>query len=66
MNREYTRRLGLRKFATMTDRQITVALKKAIKFKIISEIPNSNDDQLELLRSIAVVTNGGYSFLKSK
>jgi hypothetical protein len=64
--KQHTRRLGLRKFATMTDKQINTALKRALRDKRITKIPYDADDQLVLLRDIAVVVNGGYAFYCSK
>lgn len=56
---------GSRKFATMSATSIFRALKRAQNKKIISNIPDGEEERIFLLRKIAVVSNNanGYSFL---
>ena len=63
MTSNYGKRLGSKKFATMGEKKINIALKKALKKKLIDKIPESADEQLLLLRNIAVVANNSYVFL---
>lgn len=57
---------GSRKFATMSARNIFKALRLAQRKKIISSIPDGEEDRINLLRQVAVVSNNsqGYSFLE--
>jgi hypothetical protein len=56
-------KLGSRKFATLSKNEIKNALKKAKNLNKITDIPSSNDEQLTLLRNIAVASKGTYAFL---
>ncbi len=59
---------GSRKFATMSARNISKALRLAQRKKIISKIPDDEESRINLLREIAVVSNNsqGFCFLEKQ